>query len=452
MTTTTLIATHADSCAKADSGTAPEGIGQLILPVRPLRLTPKTGSEVTLRRDRPFLAGPENALVLESVRAISEKTAPSSWNPLVIYGSTGLGKSHLASGLAWSWTNKNPKKEVLYQHSADLLTEYTEAVRAATQRGFSATTSSEVISLAGENSVSATASRPALNQPDDGAVNTQNSGDLGVEPWKPQPHPSSAGDSSLSLREFRERFEGLDLWVLEDVDLLADKAGTQRELISLLDTVLANGCQVILTAKVHPLALDGFSRSLLSRLAAGLAVPLAVPTVSTRRALAFQFAQELAIPLSASAAQGLAAAELSPRELVGLLVQLETAARVDRRPIREGDVQERLAGRSPSTEVPLKRIAWETARHYSLRVGDLRGSSRQRSVSEARGVAIHLARELTSASLQQIGRYFNRDHSTVLHAHRKTGRQVAENSAVASVVEKLRTQLQASVSPRKPDH
>ena len=130
-------------------------------------------------------------------------------------------------------------------------------------------------------------------------------------------------------------------------------------------------------------------------------------------------------------------------ELLGALVQLDVPARMDNRPIDAEAVREYLADRKGGRQPRVGDIAALTARYFALKVGELRGSSRRRPVVAARDVAMYLARSLTGMSLQQIGTYFGgRDHTTVIHACRKTETLVESDAATAQAIEQLRQKLQ----------
>jgi chromosomal replication initiator protein len=104
--------------------------------------------------------------------------------------------------------------------------------------------------------------------------------------------------------------------------------------------------------------------------------------------------------------------------------------------------REFVAQRSHTRQLTLHDIALATARHFSLRLSDLRSPVRRRALVVARGVAVYLARRLTQESLQEIGRYFGgRDHTTVLHSCQKTTELLATDRAVREAVEQLQEKL-----------
>jgi chromosomal replication initiator protein len=244
-----------------------------------------------------------------------------------------------------------------------------------------------------------------------------------------------------TVEDFRARYRQAALLVLDDIHHLSTKPAAQRELIATLDAVHACGNRVVLTASTAP-ELGGFLPALQSRLLAGLAVPLALPGLPTRRAIVERFARQRRIDLPDDAAKLLAEKLAVPASgLVGALVQLDADAKASLRPIDLESVRRHVSARGASSP-SLSDIAAVTARHFSVKVTDLRSPSRSRAVVTARGVAMYLARTLTRKSLDQIGHYFDgRDHTTVSYGCAKTQDLLKTDPAIRSAVELLRDRL-----------
>ena len=131
-------------------------------------------------------------------------------------------------------------------------------------------------------------------------------------------------------------------------------------------------------------------------------------------------------------------------ELRGAVSQLKLSAEVDGYPIDLAKVEAHLIDRARSKAPTLDEIGRMTARHFSLKVSSLRSASRSRAVVSARGVAIYLARKLSSLTLEEIGRYFGgRDHTTVSHGYRKTEALLQTDSELLQAVTRLEEQLQS---------
>ena len=319
-----------------------------------------------------FFAGPENCLIEPAVSGVLGRQ-PSPFNPLVLYGPSGTGKSHLARGLAATWKLNFPQSRVALITAIDFAREMADAFE------------------------------------------------------------------TQAVEDFRSRYRGVSLAVFEDVGELAAKPAAQEELMRTLDAVIQRGGQVVATASSAPQEIAGFPPALQSRLTAGLCVPLALPGPDTRLAILQRWSSlreiEMADSILKLLAEGLAG---TVPELLGAMLQLEVPAREEGRPIDAHHIREFLIERDSTLRPKLRDIAALTARHFALRLADLRGSSRRRPVVAARDVAIYLCRQLTRESLNGIGEYFGgRDHSTVRHACRKTEELLQADPAIRQAIDRL---------------
>ncbi len=319
-----------------------------------------------------FFAGPENCLIEPAVSGVLGRQ-PTPYNPLVLYGPSGTGKSHLARGLAATWKLNFPQSRVAYTTAVDFAREMADAFE------------------------------------------------------------------TQAVEDFRARYRGVSLAVFEDVGQLAAKPAAQEELIRTLDAVIQQGGQVVVTASSAPVEISDFPPALQSRLSAGLCVPLALPGPDTRLAILERWSNlrevEMADSILGLLAEGLAG---TVPELLGAMLQLEVPAREEGRPIDARQIRDFLAERDSTVRPKLRDIATLTARHFALRLRDLRGSSRRRPVVAARDVAIYLCRQLTRETLDRIGEYFGgRDHSTVRHACRKTEELLQTDPAIRQAMDQL---------------
>jgi chromosomal replication initiator protein len=246
-----------------------------------------------------------------------------------------------------------------------------------------------------------------------------------------------------TTEDFSTPYRRASLLVLEDVDLLAGKQAAQRELVVTLDALNNRGSRTVLTGKNAPGQLEGISHRLRSRLAAGLAVPLAPPGPSARLAILERLARAKGLQLADPAARTLAdGLTLTVPGLLGALAQLQAEAPGGNRMIDLEAARQYLARRNGAGHVSLPQIARMTARHFSLKVTDLQSPSRRHAVVAARGVAMYLARNLTAESLEQIGHYFGgRDHTTVSYGCRKTEERLQTEPDLRDAVFQLREKL-----------
>lgn len=249
-----------------------------------------------------------------------------------------------------------------------------------------------------------------------------------------------------TVDEFGTRYRLASLFVLDDIDYLEDKLFAQEELLRTFDSVIDSGGRVLVTARADSVQLLGFVPALESRLAAGLTVEVMPPGSAARLTILKRLAEARSIELSDATAEVLAHEFcVTVPELFGALNELEMSARLNGRPIDVEAVrvyiQERENGKMPS----LHQIALKTARHFSLKLSELRSPSRRRAVVAARGVAMYLARTLTPNSLEKIGTYFGgRDHTTVAYGCQKTERLLDEELPIRRAVDRLREELKVA--------
>ncbi|MGD0383150.1 MAG: helix-turn-helix domain-containing protein, partial [Thermoguttaceae bacterium] len=181
-----------------------------------------------------------------------------------------------------------------------------------------------------------------------------------------------------------------------------------------------------------------------SRLTAGLTVPLALPEPDTRLVIVNRLAELRKIDLRGPAARTLAEGfSGTVPELMGAITQLELPARRDGRRIDVKDVQSLLARRGSECKASIHAIALATARHFGLKLSELRSPSRHRVIVTARDVAVYLGRNIIKCSFDEIGRYFGgRDHTTIMHSWYKMDNTVRADPAMRHELEKLAQEIQ----------
>jgi chromosomal replication initiator protein len=325
-----------------------------------------------------FLAGPENRLAGVVVDSILGGGSPV-YNPVVLVGPPGSGKSHLAAGLVGTWRQRFGQRRAVYVPAVDFAREWTDAIE------------------------------------------------------------------TQATEEFHSRYRRAELVAIDDMDVLVPKPAVQQELLHTIDALGAAGGRLVLTSTSTPGLIAGLLPALQSRLVGGLVVPLALPSRETRLAAVARFSQLRAIDLAEDAAALLADGLPGPLSaLWAAVLHLGLSAQLDAGKAPEHRVREYLA-RLTTAPPSLRDIAAATARHFSLRLTDLRSVSRRRAVVVARDVAMYLARTLTGKSFKQIGMYFNgRDHSTVSHGCWKTAELLKTDLTLRSAVDQLRQQIHAA--------
>lgn len=243
-----------------------------------------------------------------------------------------------------------------------------------------------------------------------------------------------------AMDEFKRKYQdNCDILLVEDVHSLTGKKKTQEELNDILDILIKSGKRVILTANRAPRDLVGIDSEFQSRMTSGLVTAIKAPDINTRfrivekKALTQQLTlDEELIGYLANNIRG------DIRKIESALIAIRAQANllgghVDLDLIRE--VVASVVG--VNQMLSAATIAELVSGQFKVSLEDLRSRSRKRSISFPRQVAMYLARKYTEESLADIGRAFNRDHSTVLHAIKAVGSQAVRNSSVGAQLEIL---------------
>ncbi len=246
-------------------------------------------------------------------------------------------------------------------------------------------------------------------------------------------------------KSFRSRYRDCELLVIDDLDALSSAPAAQAEFAITVDFLLDAGRPVVLTSKRLPANLDGISSALASRLSGGLSVPLNHPrglTIS-RVTAAFCERQEPLLPVTEvqEIVQLFASQTLSAKDINTIVMMcaqnISEAGQLKRQLIIDLARAHLL-----SAEPTVPEIAKIVARKMGVRITEMRGATREANIVRARGLAILLSRQLTATSLQQIGQFFGgRDHSTVLHAYRKTEKTLDDDNELATLKRDVELEL-----------
>ena len=225
-----------------------------------------------------------------------------------------------------------------------------------------------------------------------------------------------------NTEQFREKYRSTDVLLVDDIQFIAGKESTQEEFFHTFNTLHGAGKQIVISSDRPPKAILTLEERLRSRFEWGLIADIQPPDLETRIAILRFKAERQPIPVP-DAVLDLIAHQVHSniRELEGALNAVLARAQLMRQPLTVELAQQALRDLLPRTEhrTPEEIIA-TVAKFYGLKVEDLTGKKRHRSVVRPRQIAMFLAREETNASLPQIGRALGgRDHTTILHGYEK---------------------------------
>ncbi len=303
-----------------------------------------------------FVEGNSNQLARAACLQVTQNPG-KAYNPLFIYGGTGLGKTHLMHAVGNMLRESGNEARVVYQHSEQFVADMVRALQ------------------------------------------------------------------HNAINEFKRRYRVLDALLIDDVQFLAGKERSQEEFFYTFNSLLESRQQVILTCDRYPKEVAGLEDRLKSRFGSGLTVAIEPPELETRVAILKSKADQTHIGLPDDVAFFIAQRIRSNvRELEGALRRVYANSQFTGKVINISFVKEALSDllTLQDKQVTLENIQKTVADYYKIPVSDLLSSSRLRTLSRPRQVAMTLSKELTDMSLPEIGAAFGgRDHTTVIHACRK---------------------------------
>ncbi|MES1929240.1 chromosomal replication initiation protein [Salinisphaera dokdonensis CL-ES53] len=303
-----------------------------------------------------FVQGKSNQIA----RAAAEQAANPdnmAYNPLLIYGGVGLGKTHLMQSVGNRLLDNNPRAKVAYVRSEHFVNEMVTAIR------------------------------------------------------------------HNRMDRFKAHYRSLDALLIDDIQFFANKDRSQEEFFHTFNSLLESNQRIVITCDRFPKEVEGLEDRLKSRFSWGLSVAVEPPELETRVAIMLSKADAHGVTLPQEVAFFIAKRVRSNvRDLEGALHRLKASAQITGTPITVDFAKQALHDMLAVYDrlVTLENIQRTVAEYYKMRLADLLGKKRTRSVARPRQIAMALAKELTNHSLPEIGQAFGgRDHTTVLHACRK---------------------------------
>jgi chromosomal replication initiator protein len=261
-----------------------------------------------------------------------------------------------------------------------------------------------------------------------------------------------ARDDRTAMDTFKTAHRGVDVLLVDDVQFLARKVKTEEEFFHTFNALVAAGAQIVLTSDQPPRDLGGLEERLRARFEAGLVTELGRPDITTRLTiLRKRIAQDEIGPVDESALELIAVrVDESVRALEGALIRVVAFASLTGRELT-ADLAAEVLGTlypAPSARPPrrtVEEIQERTCEAFGVTMEELRSDSRAAAVASARQVAMYLSRELTDATLPAIGKAFGRNHTTVMHACKRTAERMAADRDAYETVRALSLELGVDV-------
>lgn len=301
------------------------------------------------------------------------------YNPLFIYGESGLGKTHLLHAIGNAIREQRENAQVIYVTSEDFTNTYIDAI-------------------------------------------------------------SRKGDA---LNNFRRKYRKADVLLIDDVQFLASKGKTQEEFFHTFNALFASGKQIVLSSDCPASEITMLDKRLKSRFEQGLSVELLPPSYETRMAILRHKVRQWKCNVASPDLMEFLARHItrSVRSLEGALIRIATFASFSNRKPSVADAKKLLKDLLNSEKVSsisVDEIQRRVAEEFNIRQADLNGRRRTAEIAHPRQIAMYLARRYTQLPLQDIGAAFGgRDHGTVIHATKTIEEKMRKDPDLRAIINRM---------------
>lgn len=332
-----------------------------------------------------FVVGKPNELAHAAARRVAEDPSVT-FNPLFLYGGVGLGKTHLMHAIAWHRRQTNPDLNVLFLSAEQFMYRFVQALR------------------------------------------------------------------EKQMMDFKQIFRSVDLLMVDDVQFIAGKDSTQEEFFHTFNALVDQNKQIVISGDRTPSEMTGMEDRIISRLQSGLVVDLHPTDYELRLGILQQKAEDYAVQypdlrIEDGVLEFLAhRISTNVRVLQGALMRLFAMASLVGRAIDMPMTQDCLSDilRASERKVSIDEIQRRVAEHYNIRLAEMIGPSRMRTIARPRQIAMYLCKHMTTRSLPEIGRRFGgRDHTTIMHGVKRIEELKQKDTQIADDLELLRRSLEA---------
>ena len=329
-----------------------------------------------------FIVGNSNKFAYEACIAVCNSLA-TQFNPLFIYGPSGLGKTHLLYAINNKILSKNPNANIVYVKGEDFANQLIENI---------------------------------------------------------------SKKSPVTFREkFRDKFRTTDILLIDDIQFIAGKESTQEEIFHTFNALYDAGKQIILTSDRPPKEIKTLEERLRTRFEGGLIVDIEPPDYELRVAIIKHKAKSLGIELSSDVSDYLAAnLRNNIRQIEGVVKTLAAHSFLNGATIDIDLAMSCMSGviqKNEPIDVTIDRIIEKIAKKYNISESDLKSERRNQEVTRARHICIYVIKKMTGLSLKKIGNIFSRDHSTVKSSLNKIEKDVKENSLLEIEINELISEI-----------
>ncbi len=326
-----------------------------------------------------FVVGESNEFAYKVTKSVAEAPA-QKFNPLFIYGNSGLGKTHLMQAVGHYTIFNNSKLKVKYTKLEDYLNDFISINR--------------------------------------------------------------SGNAVENMSKFNKKYTNIDIILIDDIQFIEGKKKTMDQMQHTFDTLYNKGKQIVITSDRMPKEMPDLTAALSTRFEMGLMVELTPPDFQIRFEIIKKLAQNNDLKYTDEALKYIASNfSKNVRELEGAFNKVCAFAEISENELDLNLAKTVLKCDETEGDISLDKIAKVTAKYYDVDINDIMGTARGAKVSNARHLSIYLSREITNKSFASIAEFYNKKHTTIMFAHEKIKKELPVKKELDEAVREIKQAL-----------
>ena len=331
-----------------------------------------------------FVVG-ENSEFTYALAQNVAKNPAKKYNPLFIYGAPGLGKTHIMQAIGHYIIFNKPNLKVKYIKTEEYVNELINSI----QKG---------------------------------------------------------QDTNKKMETFRNKYRNVDILLIDDIQFIESKERTKDEIFHTFDSLLNKNKQIVITSDRLPSDIPGLPARLQSRFEMGIMTEITPPDFETRAAIVKNLAEQDGVDAEFEVFEYIAKNYVNNvRELEGAYNKVSAYAAFSNSKLTLDLAKKVLKCDDKKRDLTISMIAEITADYYGVTVSDFKSAARGQKISNARHVAVFLARELTNESFEHIATYFNKKHPTMLYSFDKIKKEIKLDKNLKNAINEIKQRINNNV-------
>lgn len=327
-----------------------------------------------------FVVGDNSRFAQAAAMAVAKHPA-KKYNPLFIYGASGLGKTHLMQAIGHYVLFNSPKLKVKYIKTEDFTNELINNIR-------------------------------------------------------------KGGDTNERMNNFRQKFRNVDILLLDDIQFIESKVRTMEEVFHTFDSLHNKNKQIVITSDRPPEEIPTLPDRLKTRFQMGLVVDITPPDLETRIAILANLADEIEMKISNEVLEFVAQNfNKNVRELEGAFNKISAYASIQNVELDVETVKKVLRIDGRAKKITIEKISEVVSKEFEVSLDEMQSSARNQRISGARQIAIYLTRDMTKMSFVEIAKFFDKKHPTILFSYEKIKEETKTDNELKDLIEQLKIRI-----------